>query len=265
MIVEFGYYDSFGRLAPICATKDLLFDSSVITTYISTLNEIDIVRLVLDDLKNLELTWEYIGTEAFDAYIDHDRVKVGFDLLDGYDEYDEIDDERDHTEYLIPRKELTYLLERWLAFIQKPITEPNYIEIVDSIEFGYCDSSGKLAPRCVAKDLSDNARRAIATYISTLNDIDIVRLVLDDLKNSELTWKYIGTEAFEAFIDHNRVKLGFDLLDKCDKIDDESDHTEYLIPRKKLTYLLERWLAFIQKPIPDPDYVEIIDSEDAYK
>ena len=77
----------------------------------------------------------------------------------------------------------------------KPITEPNYIEIVDSIEFGYCDSSGKLAPRCVAKDSSDNARRAIATYILTLNDIDIVRLVLDDLKNSELTWKYIGTEA----------------------------------------------------------------------
>ena len=109
-------------------------------------------------------------------------MKVGFDLLDGYDEYDEIDDERDHTEYLIPRKELTYLLERWLAFILKPIIEPNYIEIVDSIEFGYCDSSGKLAPRCVAKDSSDNARRAIATYILTLNDIDIVRLVLDDLK-----------------------------------------------------------------------------------
>ena len=51
MIVEFGYYDSFGKLAPICATKDSLFDSSVITTYISTLNEINIVRLVLDDLK----------------------------------------------------------------------------------------------------------------------------------------------------------------------------------------------------------------------
>ena len=132
MIVKFGYYDSFGKLAPICATKDSLFDSSVITTYISTLNDIDIVRLVLDDLKNLELTWEYIGTEAFDAYIDHDRVKVGFDLLDGYDEYDEIDDERDHTEYLIPRKELTYLLERWLAFIQKPIPDPDYVEIIDS-------------------------------------------------------------------------------------------------------------------------------------
>lgn len=61
------------------------------------------------------------------------------------------------------------------------------------------------------------------------------------------------------------MKLGFDLLDKYDEIDDESDHTGYLIPRKKLTYLLERWLAFIQKTITDPDYVEIIDSEDAYK
>ena len=58
MIVEFGYYDSFGRLAPICATKDLLFDSSVITTYISTLNEIDIVRLVLDDLKKFRTHME---------------------------------------------------------------------------------------------------------------------------------------------------------------------------------------------------------------
>ena len=132
------------------------------------------------------------------------------------------------------------------------------------VEFGYYDSFGKLAPICATKDsLFDSS--VITTYISTLNDIDIVRLVLDDLKNSELTWKYIGTEALDAFIDHNRVKLGFDLLDKCDEIDDEIAHTEYLIPRKKLTYLLERWLAFIQKPIPDPDYVEIIDSEDAYK
>jgi len=105
----------------------------------------------------------------------------------------------------------------------------------------------------------------ITTYISTLNEIDIVRLVLDDLKNLELTWKHIGTEDFDAFIDHNRVKLGFDLLDKCDEIDDESDHTEYLIPRKKLTYLLERWSAFMQKPITDPNYQEVIDSEDAYK
>ena len=129
MIVEFGYYDSFGRLAPICATKDLLFDSSVITTYISTLNEIDIVRLVLDDLKNLELTWKHIGTEDFDAFIDHNRVKLGFDLLD---KCDEIDDESDHTEYLIPRKKLTYLLERWSAFMQKPITDPNYQEVIDS-------------------------------------------------------------------------------------------------------------------------------------
>lgn len=129
MIVEFGYYDSFGRLAPICTTKDLLFDSSVITTYISTLNEIDIVRLVLDDLKNLELTWKHIGTEDFDAFIDHNRVKLGFDLLD---KCDEIDDESDHTEYLIPRKKLTYLLERWSAFMQKPITDPNYQEVIDS-------------------------------------------------------------------------------------------------------------------------------------
>ena len=129
MIVEFGYYDSIGRLAPICATKDLLFDSSVITTYISTLNEIDIVRLVLDDLKNLELTWKHIGTEDFDAFIDHNRVKLGFDLLD---KCDEIDDESDHTEYLIPRKKLTYLLERWSAFMQKPITDPNYQEVIDS-------------------------------------------------------------------------------------------------------------------------------------
>ena len=129
MIVEFGYYDSFGRLASICSTKDLLFDSSVITTYILTLNEIDIVSLVLDDLKNSELTWKYIGTEDFDAFIDHNRVKLGFDLLD---KCDEIDDESDQTEYLIPRKKLTYLLERWLAFMQKPITDPNYQEVIDS-------------------------------------------------------------------------------------------------------------------------------------
>ena len=122
-----------------------------------------------------------------------------------------------------------------MAFIQKPITEPNYIEIVDSIEFGYCDSSGKLAPRCVAKDSSDNARRAIYTYILTLNDIDIVRLVLDDLKIQNSHGNISARKLLmplSIIIGLNWVSI---FLDKCDEIGDESEHTEYLIPRKKLT------------------------------
>ena len=100
----------------------------------------------------------------------------------------------------------------------KPITEPNYLEIVDSIEFGYCDSSGKLAPRCVAKDSSDNARRAIATYILTLNDIDIVRLVLDDLKIQNSHGNISARKLLMPLSIIIGVKLGFDLLDKCMKL-----------------------------------------------
>lgn len=61
------------------------------------------------------------------------------------------------------------------------------------------------------------------------------------------------------------VKIGFDLLDEDDEVDDEIDHSEYLIKRKELIYILEKWNEFIQKPIVDPSYQEIIDSNDVYK
>lgn len=131
MKIIFQYYSPFGELIPNCGGMYSLYNSNVIATYVSTLNNHSLIHCVLSYLKNSEITWEYIGTDAFDAYIDYDMVKIGFDLLDGYDKDDEINDEVDHSEYLIKRKELIYLLEKWSEFIQKPITDSNYQEIID--------------------------------------------------------------------------------------------------------------------------------------
>ncbi|WP_104884362.1 DUF5376 family protein [Pasteurella multocida] len=80
------------------------------------------------------ITWDWISSQAFDALIDHDQIKVGFYLLDDMEEEDIPDDvdERDTDPRFIPRKEFAYLLEKWIAFYQRPITDMNYQEIIDT-------------------------------------------------------------------------------------------------------------------------------------
>ncbi|HDR1340458.1 TPA: DUF5376 family protein, partial [Pasteurella multocida] len=63
-------------------------------------------------------------------------IKVGFYLLDDMKEEDIPDDvdERDTDARVIPRKEFAYLLEKFLAFKQRPIIDPHYQEIIDTKE-----------------------------------------------------------------------------------------------------------------------------------
>ncbi|HDR1206313.1 TPA: DUF5376 family protein, partial [Pasteurella multocida] len=91
---------------------------------------------VLEKLRDPTITWDWIDSQAFEALIDHDQIKVGFYLLDGLEEEDIPDDvdERDTDARVIPRKEFAYLLEKWIAFYQRPITDMNYQEIIDTKE-----------------------------------------------------------------------------------------------------------------------------------
>ncbi|HDR1366189.1 TPA: DUF5376 family protein, partial [Pasteurella multocida] len=106
------------------------------TDYIGTLDELNWIDNILQMLKNPSLDREWIDAEPFEALIDHDQIKVGFYLLDDMKEEDIPDDvdERDTDARVIPRKEFAYLLEKFLAFKQRPIIDPHYQEIIDTKE-----------------------------------------------------------------------------------------------------------------------------------
>ncbi|HDV7288924.1 TPA: DUF5376 family protein, partial [Pasteurella multocida] len=89
---------------------------------------------VLEKLRDPTITRDWISSQAFDALIEHDQIKVGFYLLDDMEEEDIPDDvdERDTAPRFIPRKEFAYLLEKWLDFYHRPITDMNYQEIIDT-------------------------------------------------------------------------------------------------------------------------------------
>lgn len=73
----------------------------------------------------------------------------------------------------------------------------------------------------------------------------------------------------DAVIDKDKVYLGFSLYLPEDRPADyeSSEEKYYIIDREELTYLARRWYSFIQRSVElkQPDYQEIIDSEDAYK
>lgn len=47
----------------------------------------------------------------------------------------------------------------------------------------------------------------------------------------------------------------------------DSDNKQYQIklPKIEFIFIIRRWIDFLNKSIKDPNYQEIIDSEDAYK
>ncbi|HDR1393323.1 TPA: DUF5376 domain-containing protein, partial [Pasteurella multocida] len=111
-------------------------NDGVITDYLSTIPDsyADNGFKVLAAVKDPTITREWIDSQAFEALIEHDQIKVGFYLLDDMEEEDIPDDvdERDTDPRFIPRKEFAYLLEKWLDFYHRPITDMNYQEIIDT-------------------------------------------------------------------------------------------------------------------------------------
>ncbi|WP_424407719.1 DUF5376 domain-containing protein [Pasteurella sp. PK-2025] len=140
MKVRFRYYEFQSGIYQTCGVyeSDNRENDGMITDYLSTIPDSYSDRgfKVLAAVKDPTLTWEWIGSQAFEALIDHDQIKVGYYLLDGLEEEDIPDDvdERDTDPRFIPRKEFAYLLEKWLDFYQRPITDINYQEIIDTKE-----------------------------------------------------------------------------------------------------------------------------------
>ncbi|HDR1315814.1 DUF5376 domain-containing protein [Pasteurella multocida] len=138
MKVIFAYYEFQGGIYKTCGVyeSDNRENDGVITDYLSTLNWLSWMSEVLEKLRDPTITRDWISSQAFDALIEHDQIKVGFYLLDDMEEEDIPDDvdERDTDPRFIPRKEFAYLLEKWIAFYQRPITDINYQEIIDTKE-----------------------------------------------------------------------------------------------------------------------------------
>ncbi|HDR1059192.1 TPA: DUF5376 domain-containing protein [Pasteurella multocida] len=140
MKVRFKYYEFQGGIYQTCGVyeSDNEENDGVITDYLSTIpgSYADRGFKVLAAVKDPTITREWIDSQAFEALIEHDQIKVGFYLLDDMEEEDIPDDvdERDTDPRFIPRKEFAYLLEKWLDFYHRPITDMNYQEIIDTKE-----------------------------------------------------------------------------------------------------------------------------------
>ncbi|HDR0612295.1 DUF5376 domain-containing protein [Pasteurella multocida] len=138
MKVRFRYWEFQGSIHKTCGVyeSDNEENDGVITDYLSTIpgSYADNGFKVLAAVKDPTITREWIDSQAFEALIEHDQIKVGFYLLDDMEEEDIPDDvdERDTDPRFIPRKEFAYLLEKWIAFYQRPITDMNYQEIIDT-------------------------------------------------------------------------------------------------------------------------------------
>ncbi|HDR1933187.1 TPA: DUF5376 domain-containing protein [Pasteurella multocida] len=136
MKVRFRYWEFQGSIHKTCGVyeSDNRENDGVITDYLSTLERLSWMSKVLEMLRDSTITRDWISSQAFDALIDHDQIKVGFYLLDDMEEEDIPDDvdERDTDPRFIPRKEFAYLLEKWLDFYHRPITDINYQEIIDT-------------------------------------------------------------------------------------------------------------------------------------
>ncbi|MFP4799262.1 DUF5376 family protein, partial [Pasteurella multocida] len=116
MKVIFAYYEFQGGIYQTCGVyeSDNRENDGMITDYLSTIPDsyADNGFKVLAAVKDPTITWEWISSQAFDALIDHDQIKVGYYLLDDMEEEDIPDDvdERDTDPRFIPRKEFAYLL-----------------------------------------------------------------------------------------------------------------------------------------------------------
>ncbi|HDR1161694.1 TPA: DUF5376 domain-containing protein [Pasteurella multocida] len=136
VLFSYGTYNNRPYKACGVYESDNRENDGVITDYLGSLDWLSWMSEVLEKLRDPTITWEWIGSQAFEALIDHDQIKVGYYLLDGLEEEDIPDDvdERDTDARFIPRKEFAYLLEKWIAFYQRPITDMNYQEIIDTKE-----------------------------------------------------------------------------------------------------------------------------------
>ncbi len=92
--------------------------------------------------------------------------------------------------------------------------------------------------------------------------IEVVRSIANKLRSPFVKQVFIGSEVWDAEIVGDEVQMRF--VFASEDPEDEDYQPLLILPRKEVAYAVDKWLAFLQREI-DPDYSEIIDTEEAYR
>ncbi|HDR0630090.1 TPA: DUF5376 family protein, partial [Pasteurella multocida] len=83
VLFSYGTYNNRPYKACCVYESDNRENDGVITDYLGSLDWLSWMSEVLEKLRDPTITWDWIDSQAFEALIDHDQIKVGFYLLDG--------------------------------------------------------------------------------------------------------------------------------------------------------------------------------------
>ncbi|MBH5329615.1 DUF5376 family protein [Eikenella sp. S3360] len=113
-----------------------------------------------------------------------------------------------------------------------------------------------------AGDSDFEEEKMLGIYLYELRMIDVVKSILHKLKNPLAKTGLVGSESWYAEIIDDKVKMQFAFA--SEDPEDEDYQPILFLPRKEVAYAMGKWLAFLQRDI-DPNYSEIIDTEEAYR
>ncbi len=104
--------------------------------------------------------------------------------------------------------------------------------------------------------------RILAALLGNSDSLYSALFAKDKLKNPSVKRQLISTEGWDAEIVDNEVQMRFAFA--SDDPEDEDYQPLLILPRKEVAYAMDKWLAFLQREV-DPNYSEIIDTEEAYR
>ena len=102
-------------------------------------------------------------------------------------------------------------------------------------------------------------------YPSGDSDFEEEKILGMYLSNIDLRFvkeKYIGSESWDAEIIGDKVEMRFAFAE--DDPNDEDYAPILTLPRREVAYAAAKWVKFLEREF-DPEYSEIIDTEDAYR
>ena len=103
--------------------------------------------------------------------------------------------------------------------------------------------------------------RILASFLSN-TDSDSAQFARGKLFSPFVKQEFIGSEVWDAEIVGDEVQMRYAFA--SEDPEDEEYEPLLILPRKEVAYAMDKWLAFLQREI-DPDYSEIIDTEEAYR
>lgn len=104
--------------------------------------------------------------------------------------------------------------------------------------------------------------RILAAFLSNTDSVYAAQFARGKLFSQFVKQEFIGSEVWDAEIVGDEVQMR-DAFASEDP-EDEDYQPLLILPRKEVAYAMDKWLAFLQREV-DPDYSEIIDTEEAYR